>query len=58
MEWKLALIQHPMLLIIKEDSQCAERTPPWGEPSLELYIGRVRDNVPGFLTFSSYLFFK
>jgi alpha-mannosidase len=45
MYWKSALIQHPMFLIIKEDTDCAERTPPWGEPSLELYIERVRDNL-------------
>src|SRR5579871_1311106 len=45
MNWKLALAQHPMYLIIKEDSQCAERTPPWGEPSIERYIERLRDNL-------------
>ncbi len=33
MYWKLALAQHPMYLIIREDSQCAERTPPCGEPT-------------------------
>src|SRR4030042_1585065 len=43
--WKVALAQHPMYLIIKEDSQCAERTPPWGEPTIERYINRVRDNL-------------
>ena len=28
----LALVQHPMWLLIKEDSKCHERTPPWGAP--------------------------
>jgi hypothetical protein len=27
-----------MYFLIKEDETCAERTPPWGEPSIELYI--------------------
>ena len=44
-DWKIALAQHPMYLIIKEDSQCAERTPPWGEPTIERYIDRLRDNI-------------
>lgn len=42
MYWKSALIQHPMYLVIREDATCAERTPPWGEPTIELYIERVR----------------
>lgn len=42
MYWKTALIQHPMYLVIREDTTCAERTPPWGEPTIELYIERVR----------------
>jgi alpha-mannosidase len=45
MYWKLALVQHPMYFLIKEDTQCAERTPPWGAPSIELYIERVRRNL-------------
>ena len=45
MDWKLALVQHPMYFLIREDSQCAERTPPWGEPSIELYCARVAQNL-------------
>jgi alpha-mannosidase len=45
MEWKLALAQHPMYFIIKEDSYCAERLPPEGEPTIERYIDRVRQNL-------------
>jgi hypothetical protein len=45
MRWRLALVQHPMYFLIKEDETCAERTPPWGEPSIELYIERVRHNL-------------
>ena len=43
--WKVALAQHPMYLIIREDSQCVERTPPWGEPTIARYIERVRDTL-------------
>ena len=45
MYWKLALAQHPMYLLIKEDSQSVERMPPWGLPSIELYIDRVKRNL-------------
>ena len=45
MKWKLALAQHPMYLLIREDTQCAERTPPWGAPDIESYIDRVRRNL-------------
>ena len=45
MDWKVALLQHPMYFLIKEDTQCAERTPPWGAPSVEEYVGRVRRNL-------------
>ena len=45
MKWKLALAQHPMYLLIREDTQCAERTPPWGAPTIEAYIERVRQNL-------------
>ena len=45
MKWKLALAQHPMYMLIKEDTQCAERTPPWGAPTIEAYIERVRQNL-------------
>ncbi len=45
MYWKLALVQHPMYLLIKEDSECAERTPPWGAPDIGQYIDRLRQNI-------------
>ena len=45
MRWQLALVQHPMYLLIREDTQCAERTPPWGAPTIEDYIERVRQNL-------------
>jgi hypothetical protein len=45
MKWKLALAQHPMYLLIREDSQCAERTPPWGAPDISSYSERVRRNL-------------
>jgi hypothetical protein len=45
MDWKLALAQHPMYLLIREDTRCAERSPPWGLPSIELYIERVARNL-------------
>ena len=41
----LALVQHPMWLLIKEDSKCHERTPPWGAPSVEQYSERVERNL-------------
>jgi hypothetical protein len=42
---RLALIQHPMWLLIKEDSKCLERTPPWGAPSIGEYSRRVERNL-------------
>jgi len=45
MRWQLAFAQHPMYLIIRECATCAERTPPWGEPTIELYVDRVRRNI-------------
>ena len=45
MKLQLALVQHPMYFLIREDSQCAERTPPWGEPTIERYIERVGQNL-------------
>ena len=39
--WKYALAQHPMWLLIAEDTVCAERTPPWGCASLEDYAERL-----------------
>lgn len=43
--WQVAFAQHPMYLIIRECASCAERTPPWGEPTIELYVDRVRRNL-------------
>jgi len=45
MYWKLALAQHPMYLLTKEDTLCAERTPPWGAPDIESYHVRLRQNI-------------
>lgn len=45
MYWKLALAQHPMYLLIKNDTGCAERTPPWGAPDIEHYLDRLRLNI-------------
>ena len=43
----IAVTMHPMWLIIKEDTVCAERTPPWGAASVEEYSGRVDRNLQG-----------
>ncbi|HYW25448.1 MAG TPA: hypothetical protein VE953_14860 [Terriglobales bacterium] len=43
--WQYALAQHPMYLIIRECATCAERTPPWGESSIDDYVERVRRNI-------------
>lgn len=36
---------HPMWLIIKEDTVCAERTPPWGAASIQDYSKRLERNL-------------
>jgi len=41
----MALAMHPMWLIIKEDTVCAERTPGWGAPSVEEYSKRLSRNL-------------
>ena len=41
----IAVTPHPMWLIIKEDSVCLERTPPWGAPSIEEYSKRLDRNL-------------
>ncbi len=41
----MAFAMHPMWLIIKEDTVCAERTPPWGAPSIEEYSKRLSRNL-------------
>lgn len=43
--WQLAVAQHPMYLIIREDEGAAERIPPWGSPTIEAYIDRIRANL-------------
>jgi hypothetical protein len=42
---QLALVQHPMWLIIDEDTECEERVPPWGAPNLQSYSERVFRNL-------------
>lgn len=42
---KIATIQHPMWLIIKEDTLCAESVPPWGAECLNDYAERVSRNL-------------
>ena len=47
-KWKYALVQHPMWLLIAEDTVCAERTPPWGSPTIEEYaecLGKSLDSL-------------
>lgn len=39
--WKYAIVQHPMWLLIAEDTVCAERTPPWGCPNIEEHAERL-----------------
>jgi hypothetical protein len=48
MKWQFAISQHPMFLIIDQDTVCAERTPPWGAPDIETYIERLRRNLDAF----------
>lgn len=45
MRFQFAISQHPMFLIIDQDTVCAERTPPWGAPDIETYIERLRRNL-------------
>jgi len=52
MRWELALAQHPMYLLIREDTTCAERTPPWGAPTIEAYIQRIRENLAALERYS------
>ena len=51
-QFHYAQVQHPMWLIIAEDTVCAERTPPWGSPTLEDYAQRL---VAGLDTLNEYL---
>ena len=50
MYWKLAMVQHPMYLLIKEDSQCYERMVE-GQATIEQYIGRLRRNMAALRRF-------
>lgn len=43
--WQFALCQHPMWLIIDQDSECRERTPPWGAENVHLYAKRLLRNL-------------
>jgi len=42
--WELALCQHPMLLLIKEDTLCAEREASWGG-DFEHHLDRLEKNL-------------
>jgi hypothetical protein len=41
----IAMDMHPMWVIIKEDSVCCERMPPWGAPSVADYSKRIDRNL-------------
>jgi hypothetical protein len=41
----MAAAMHPMWLIIKEDTVCCERTPPWGAATIDDYAQRLSRNV-------------
>lgn len=46
--WKLAICQHPMYLLIDEDRGepiVGERVPPWGAPDAATYVERVKRNL-------------
>ena len=43
-KWELALCQHPMLLLIKEDELCAEREADWGG-DLDEHYRRLKRNL-------------
>ena len=42
--WELALCQHPMLLLIKEDTLCAEREASWGG-DFDHHMARLEKNL-------------
>ncbi|MBN1918499.1 MAG: hypothetical protein JW889_11370 [Verrucomicrobia bacterium] len=42
--WELALCQHPMLLLIKEDTLCAERDASWGG-DFDHHMARLERNL-------------
>ncbi|MGA2177929.1 MAG: hypothetical protein ABSH38_23520 [Verrucomicrobiota bacterium] len=46
--WKIALCYHPMYLLVDEDRGVpvvGERVPPWGAPTAEAYVERVKRNL-------------
>jgi len=46
--WKMAILQHPMYLVIDEDRGepiLRERTAPWGAPNASEYVGRILRNL-------------
>jgi hypothetical protein len=52
---KLALVQHPMILLIHEDHGepiVGERVEPWGAPDLSVYSDRVRRNLSALREYS------
>ncbi len=54
--WDYAFGQHPMYMIILEDSKCAEREPPWGERTIERYIERIKDALASLDEFPQLIF--
>jgi hypothetical protein len=48
LNWKIAICSHPMYLLVDEDRGkpvVGERIPPWGAPTAEAYVKRVRRNL-------------
>lgn len=48
MNWKIALCQHPMYLLVDEDRGAppvGERVLPWGAPDATTYVERVKRNL-------------
>ncbi|MCX7018584.1 MAG: hypothetical protein WCK47_04655 [bacterium] len=48
LNWKLAICQHPMYLLIDEDRgepAVGERVPPWGAPDAASYVERIHRNL-------------
>jgi hypothetical protein len=54
--WDYAFGQHPMYMIILEDSKCAEREPPWGERTIERYIKRIDQALASLDKFPELIF--
>ncbi len=45
MDFKWAVCQHPMTLLIKEDETSMERTPPYGAESFHAYYKKIKENL-------------